>query len=161
MAEYTQRFGEQAAELSVEERNLLSGGVQECRRQSDVLRGASSPTLSRKRRPRAASSRRCTRGSTSRKGEAELQKICDGILGLMDNDLIPLARTEESKVLDFKVKGDYCRYLAECATRDAVSNAAVNARVAYAEDTKTAEKDLVVTHPIRVSLTLNFLCLPI
>ena len=71
----------------------------------------------------------------------------------MDNNLIPLARTEESKVLDYKVKGDYYRYLAECATGDAVNNAT---GVACAEYTNRAEKDLVVTHPIRVSLTLNF-----
>merc|ERR1712211_26863 len=39
---------------------------------------------------------------------------------------------------------------------DAKSKAAEDARVAYAEATKIAEKDLVVTHPIRLGLALNF-----
>ena len=51
---------------------------------------------------------------------------------------------------------DYYRYLAEFATGDAKSKAAEDARVAYAEATKVAEKDLVVTHPIRLGLALNF-----
>ena len=129
----------------------------------DVQPGASSPALSRKRRPRATSSSRGTRGSTSRK---EI------------SSRIPVARTEESKVLDDKVKGDYYKYLAECATGDAeskkfhpgkiwetaeaylgtkvneaVSKTAENARVAYAEDTKTVEQplqfiDKVVDFPV-------------
>ena len=61
------------------------------------------------------------------KGEDGLRKICDGIFALMDNNLIPLARAEESKVLDYKVKGDHYRYLGKCATGDAISKVAVNA----------------------------------
>merc|ERR1712012_78185 len=90
------------------------------------------------------------------KVEGELQKICDGILALMDKNLIPSASTGESKVFYYKMKGDYYRYLAEFATGDAKSEAAEDARVAYAEATWVAEKDLVVTHPIRLGLALNF-----
>merc|ERR1712065_37458 len=90
------------------------------------------------------------------KVEAELQKICDGILALMDKNLIPSASAGESKGFYYKMKGDYYRYLAEFATGDAKSKAAEDARVAYAEATKIAEKDLVVTHPIRLGLALNF-----
>merc|ERR1712136_606508 len=91
-----------------------------------------------------------------RKVEVELQKICDGILSLMEKNLIPAASTGESKVFYFKMKGDYFRYLAEFSTGDGKSKAAEDARVAYAEATKIAEKDLVVTHPIRLGLALNF-----
>ena len=35
------------------------------------------------------------------KVEDEPRKICDGIVVLMDNNFIPLARAEESKGLDF------------------------------------------------------------
>merc|ERR1712241_1135088 len=72
------------------------------------------------------------------KVEAELQKICDTILGLLDNNLIQKASTGESKVFYQKKK------------------AAENARLAYEEASKVAEKDLAVTHPIRLGLALNY-----
>merc|ERR1711894_840580 len=39
---------------------------------------------------------------------------------------------------------------------DAKAKAAENARLAYEEASKIAEKDLAVTHPIRLGLALNF-----
>ena len=74
----------------------------------------------------------------------------------MDENLVPSDSTRESKVLCFNVKGDCCRYLADFATGDAESKASQDARVAHAGDAKTAEKDLVVTHPTRLGLVLNF-----
>ena len=56
----------------------------------------------------------------------------------------------------YKMKGDDHRHFAESNTGDADSEVAVDAPVAYDEDTKTARKDLVVIHPIRLSLILNF-----
>ena len=44
--------------------------------------------------------------------EAGLQKAYGGILAMMDKNLIPSASTGESKEFYYKVKGDYCRYLA-------------------------------------------------
>ena len=76
--------------------------------------------------------------------EGELQKIRDGILALMDKNLIPLVSTE-SKVLYYKMKSDYYRYLAECATYDAKGKATEDTCAAYAKATKIAEKDLAVT----------------
>ena len=73
------------------------------------------------------------------KVERELQKIRDGILALMDKNLIPSASTDESKVLYYKMKSDYYRYLAECATNDAKGKAGEDACVACAEATKTVE----------------------
>ena len=55
--------------------------------------------------------------------EAELQKVCDGILTLMDDNPIPSAGTGESKVFHCKMKGDDCRYLADCANGDTKSKA--------------------------------------
>ena len=89
--------------------------------------------------------------------EPGLQKTCNGILAKMDQNLI-LSATGESKVFYFNVKGDY---LAELATGDAECKAAQDARVTFAEDTKIAEKDLVVTHPICFELDTEFLCIPI
>ena len=78
--------------------------------------------------------------------ERELQKIRDGILALMDKNLIPSASIDESKVLYYKMKSDYFRYLAECATDDAKDKATEGTCAAYAEATKIAAKDLVVNH---------------
>merc|ERR1711997_523617 len=90
------------------------------------------------------------------KVETELQKICDTILGLLDGSLISKASTGESKVFYQKMKADYYRYIAEFSNGDAKSKAAESARQAYAEAQKVAEKDLAVTHPIRLGLALNY-----
>merc|ERR1712003_298735 len=90
------------------------------------------------------------------KVETELQKICDTILGLLDANLIPKAGNGESKVFYQKMKADYYRYIAEFTDGDKKSKAAESARAAYEEAAKVAEKDLVVTHPIRLGLALNY-----
>ena len=55
------------------------------------------------------------------KVEAELPEIRDGILVLMDKNLIPSASWGEPEALCFKMKDDYYRCLAEFATGDARS----------------------------------------
>merc|ERR1712206_68904 len=90
------------------------------------------------------------------KVEGELDKICDTILKLLDNKLIPKATTGESKVFYQKMKADYYRYIAEFSDGDNKAKAAENARLAYEEAHKVAEKDLAVTHPIRLGLALNY-----
>merc|ERR1712039_952827 len=82
--------------------------------------------------------------------------ICDKILGILDENLIKTASNGESKVFYQKMKADYYRYIAEFTDGDAKAKAAENARVAYSEAQTVAEKDLVVTHPIRLGLALNF-----
>merc|ERR1711966_641573 len=89
-------------------------------------------------------------------GEAELQKICDTILDLLDSNLISSASTGESKVFYQKMKADYYRYIAEFSEGDAKAKAAESARAAYQEAQDVAEKDLAVTHPIRLGLALNY-----
>merc|ERR1711948_80011 len=90
------------------------------------------------------------------KVEAELDKICNAILALLDANLIPKATSGESKVFYQKMKADYYRYIAEYTESDKTSTASNNAKLAYEEAQKVAEKDLVVTHPIRLGLALNF-----
>ena len=51
---------------------------------------------------------------------------------------------------------DYDRDLAEVSTSDAKNKAAEDAHVAYAETAKVTDKDLVVTHPVRLGLVLIF-----
>merc|ERR1739845_303891 len=79
-----------------------------------------------------------------------------GILSLLDGDLISKASTGESKVFYQKMKADYYRYIAEFTDGDKKEKAAKSAEDAYAEANKVAEKDLAVTHPIRLGLALNY-----
>merc|ERR1712176_1203173 len=85
-----------------------------------------------------------------------LQKICDTILGLLDNSLIKKASNGESKVFYQKMKADYYRYIAEYTSGDAKSKASNDAKEAYEQAQAIATKDLAVTHPIRLGLALNF-----
>merc|ERR1711998_311059 len=79
------------------------------------------------------------------KVEAELQKICDTILGLLDGSLIGKATTGESKVFYQKMKADYYRYIAEFTSGDAKAKAAESARLASQDAADVAAKDLAVT----------------
>merc|ERR1712050_201663 len=54
------------------------------------------------------------------------------------------------------MKADYYRYIAEFTDGDKKSTAANNAKLAYEDAQAVAEKDLAVTHPIRLGLALNF-----
>merc|ERR1712183_694651 len=90
------------------------------------------------------------------KVEAELQKICGAILKLLDDNLIAKASTGESKVFYEKMKADYYRYIAEFTVADEKAKASESARKAYEAAKEVAEKDLAVTHPIRLGLILNF-----
>ena len=56
--------------------------------------------------------------------EGELQKVCEGILALMDESLILSASTGEPREFYYEMKGDYYRFLAECVTDDAKSKVA-------------------------------------
>merc|ERR1711862_192925 len=76
-----------------------------------------------------------------KKVEGELQKICDTILGLLDNNLIAKSTTGESKVFYQKMKADYYRYIAEFREGDDKAKAAENAREAYEDAQTVAEKD--------------------
>jgi 14-3-3 protein epsilon len=88
--------------------------------------------------------------------EEELTKICDDILEVLDNHLIPSAATGESKVFYHKMKGDYHRYLAEFSTGERRSQSADKSLEAYKAANEVAVTELAPTHPIRLGLALNF-----
>merc|ERR1712039_1111947 len=155
MAEHMEKVGKLPDELSVEERNLLSvaykNAVGSRRAAWRII-----TSVQQKEKSKGNQEQESFAGEYCKKVEAELQKICDTILGLLDSNLIPKASSGESKVFYQKMKADYYRYIAEFSNGDAKSKAAENARLAYDEAAKVAEKDLVVTHPIRLGLALNF-----
>lgn len=88
--------------------------------------------------------------------EKELNDICQVILDLLDDHLIPSAKSGESKVFYYKMKGDYHRYLAEFSSEPDRRASAQLSLSAYTEATNTAMSDLAPTHPIRLGLALNF-----
>merc|ERR1712113_1354831 len=147
--------GKKGDELSVEERNLLSvaykNAVGSRRAAWRIITSVEQKEKSKGNEEQAKYAKEYLS-----KVEAELQKICDTILGLLDGNLINKASGGESKVFYQKMKADYYRYIAEFSNGDAKDKASENARAAYEEAHKVAEKDLAVTHPIRLGLALNY-----
>mmetsp|Transcript_40219 Transcript_40219/g.94606 ORF Transcript_40219/g.94606 Transcript_40219/m.94606 type:complete len:242 (-) Transcript_40219:238-963(-) len=155
MAEHMEKVGTIPDELTVEERNLLSvaykNAVGSRRAAWRIITSVEQREKTKGNEDQAKFAREyCT------KVEAELQKICDTILGLLTDNLIPKSSSGEGTVFYQKMKGDYYRYIAEFTDGDKKSSAAENARKSYEEAQKVAEKDLAVTHPIRLGLALNF-----
>merc|ERR1711874_609788 len=155
MADHMEKVGKAGEELSTEERNLLSvaykNAVGSRRAAWRIITSVEQKEKSKGNEDNAKYAKEyCT------KVETELQKICDTILGLLDANLIPKAGNGESKVFYQKMKADYYRYIAEFTDGDTKSKAAESARQAYQDAQNVAEKDLAVTHPIRLGLALNF-----
>jgi len=155
MADYMEKVGKAGDELSVEERNLLSvaykNAVGSRRAAWRIITSVEQKEKTKGNEENAKFAKEyCS------KVEAELSKICDTILGLLDGNLIAKASNGESKVFYQKMKADYYRYIAEFSDGDKKTKAAESARVAYEDAQKVAEKDLAVTHPIRLGLALNF-----
>lgn len=89
------------------------------------------------------------------KVEAELQVICNRVLQLLANNLVPGSQPGEEKTFYLKMKGDYHRYLAEFAQAESRASIAQDANMAYSEGMQEAVA-LPVTHPVRLGLALNF-----
>lgn len=142
-------------ELSVEERNLLSVAYKNVigsRRAS--WRIVSSIEQKEENKGNVDHVERIKK--YRRQIEKELQDICNNILGLLDEHLIPTASSGESKVFYLKMKGDYHRYLAEFKTATEKKDSADHTLAAYKEAQDIALVDLAPTHPIRLGLALNF-----
>lgn len=152
MAAAMKKVTEQGAELSNEERNLLSvayKNVVGARRSSwRVISSIEQKTEGNERKQAMAREYR-------EKVEAELTEICNDVLGLLNQYLIAKASNAESKVFYLKMKGDYYRYLAEVASakKEEVVGESENA---YQEAFDIAKEKMQPTHPIRLGLALNF-----
>merc|ERR1712048_500728 len=105
-------------ELSVEERNLLSvaykNAVGSRRAAWRIITSVEQKETSKNNTEQAAYAK-----EYCKQVEKELDDICNGILVLLDKNLIPKASAGESKVFYFKMKGDYYRYIAEYTTEEA------------------------------------------
>ncbi|KAJ1735430.1 hypothetical protein LPJ61_000553 [Coemansia biformis] len=155
MVKYMKAVAELGADLSVEERNLLSVAYK------NVIgsRRASWRIVS------SIENKELNRGNMAQaegiKGyraviESELQDVCNDILAVLTKNLIDTAEEAESKIFYYKMEGDYYRYLAEFLQGEERQGAASSAEVAYKKATEVATKNLPSTHPIRLGLALNF-----
>jgi len=161
LAEQAERFDEmvsdmkevakQPQELTVEERNLLSVAYK------NVIgsRRASWRVITSIEQKGDADKMSIIKDYKA-KIEAELVEICDDILGIIEENLIPNSTSEEAKVFYYKMKGDYHRYLSEFQQGESRKDSAKAALDAYQAASAVASSDLPPTHPIRLGLALNF-----
>lgn len=155
MIEYVSKFAKMGDDLQTEERNILSvayKNVVGSRRAA--WRVLSSIKQKETNKDNAQNVERVKQYKT--KVEEELLKLCNEILALLDDTLIPKAGNAEAKVFYYKMKGDYYRYISEFASGDQKSGASNSALESYQSAYDVAQSDLSSTHPIRLGLALNF-----
>ncbi|XP_047338079.1 14-3-3 protein 9-like [Impatiens glandulifera] len=155
MVESMKKVAELDVELTIEERNLLSVGYKNvvgARRAS--WRILSSIEQKEESRGNEVNAKRIK--EYRQKVESELSSICNDIMTVIDDHLIPSCTGGESTVFFYKMKGDYYRYLAEFKMSNDKKEVADLSLKAYEAATTTAESDLPPTHPIRLGLALNF-----
>lgn len=142
------------AELSVEERNLLSVAFKNVVGSRRSARRVVSSIESKEEAKGAGSAGHVKLIQQYRSTiEAELAQVCNEILDLLANALLTAAVTDESKVFFYKMKGDYHRYYAEVATNEDQREFALQA---YQKASDIANASLKPTHPVRLGLALNF-----
>jgi len=161
LAEQAERFDEMVAdmkevaknptELSVEERNLLSVAYKNV-----IGSRRASWRVVTSIEQKGDSDKMSIIKDYKMKIETELVDICNDILSIIDESLIPNSTSEEAKVFYYKMKGDYNRYLSEFQTGDTRKESASSALDAYKKASDVASSDLPPTHPIRLGLALNF-----
>ncbi|EFE42476.1 hypothetical protein TRV_02784 [Trichophyton verrucosum HKI 0517] len=161
-------------ELSVDERNLLSvayKNVVGTRRASWRIISS----IEQKEESKGSEKHVQAISEYRQKIEQELERVCQDVLDVLDQSLIPKAESGESKVFYHKMyvslilqkdrksilmlyyrKGDYHRYLAEFASGNKRKTAVTAAHDAYKNATDVAQTELSSTHPIRLGLALNF-----
>ena len=91
-----------------------------------------------------------------KKIDNELIAYCNEIIILIDQYILKNDQTEEDKVLFLKIKADAYRFIAEVSTGSSHINARDNSEKAYKEGANLAIISLKSTHPIRLSLFLNY-----
>lgn len=152
MASSMKEVTEQGAELTCEERNLLSvayKNVVGARRSAwRVITAIEQKTEKSDKKLQMVQEYR-------EKVETELREICSDVLGLLNKYLIENATNDESKVFYLKMKGDYCRYLAEVASGDDKKETISNSQDSY-QEAYDISLNMPTTHPIRLGLALNF-----
>jgi 14-3-3 protein beta/theta/zeta len=153
MAQFMKSVTESGAELTNEERNLLSVAYKNV---VGARRSSWRVISSIEQKTEGSDAKQALAREYREKIEKELSDICYDVLGLLDKFLIAKAQHHESKVFYLKMKGDYFRYLAEVATGDKRTDVVEKSQQAYEEAFTIAKGKMQPTHPIRLGLALNF-----
>jgi len=154
---------ENGADLSSEERNLLSVAYKNI---VGARRSSWRVISSIEQKTQAEDSRLRMTKEYREKIEAELRKICEEVLKLLENYLIPKAKKNaengggeavaEAPVFYLKMQGDYYRYLAEVAVKEDRGNVVKKSKDSYDEAYQLSQESMNTTNPIRLGLALNF-----
>jgi len=146
---------ESGVELTVEERNLLSVAYKNVigsRRSSWRILSS----IEQKEESKGTNTTKIEIAKNYRKQvEKELSGICGEVIKILDDHLIKIASTTESKVFYLKMKGDYYRYNAEFSVEKDRQEIAEKSNQAYSEALQLSD-ELGATHPIRLGLALNY-----
>lgn len=155
MLDYMKKVAFLDQELSVDERNLLSVAYKNA---VGSRRTAWRALTSIESKEEAKSSKFLPLLKEYKtKIEGELTGLCNDILSVLDQQLIPKSEgNTEANVFFLKMKGDYYRYISEYASGEQHSKSSDNALQAYQSATDVATSNLKTTHPIRLGLALNF-----
>lgn len=156
MVTYMTRVANMGAELSLEERNLLSVAYKNAIG-SRRLAARSIANGMAKEHPSNPLLPSIQQYKT--KVDTELVEKCGEIINLLKkaDGLIATASTAEAQVFYLKMEGDYHRYLAELyAPSGQHGDHAKNAFESYSRATQIADPGLPPTHAIRLGLALNF-----
>ncbi|KAF7682618.1 14-3-3 like protein [Astathelohania contejeani] len=88
---------------------------------------------------------------------AELHKICDEVLLLIEDFILPMIKPDnvESMVFFLKMKADYYRYKAEVSSDAMLESCKSKSQEAYESATRAA-MSLKSTSPVRLGLALNY-----
>jgi len=143
------------ANLSVEERNLLSIAYKNLigskRTAQRIIR-----TIYDKELTKDPQSWKLTQIHEVKESiEKQLHGVCEEILGLIDQFLLPSVSGMQAKVFWNKMKGDYYRYIAEYEREEKRQAAQGKAFDSY-QLALNEGKDLPPTDPILLGLALNF-----
>lgn len=155
MMGFMKQLAIESGELSVDERNLFSVAFKNV---IGALRSSwrSVSSLEQKEETKGNSQHLILIKEYRAKIEKELDIVCQDVLSILTDHLLPKASNGESKVFYSKMRGDYYRYLAEFLTgerRKEVSDLSLDS---YEAATKIASAELPSTHPLRLGLALNF-----
>ncbi|XP_057973804.1 14-3-3 protein 7-like [Malania oleifera] len=154
LIEAMKKLAELNVELTAEERNLMCGGYKNligARRASWQILSSMEHEEEAKRSEKNVKVIKDYR----QRVEDELSMICNDILSVIDNHLLPSSKMAESIVFYYTLKGNYYRYLAEFKTGEDRKEAVDQSLKAYETATSTADSDLSPTHPFRLGLALN------
>lgn len=155
MVDYTKQFAKMgSSELSLDERNILSVAFKNI---VGTRRAAWRVLSSIQKKENNKGNSENVKKVKEYKGqiEREMTDICQEILVLLSEFLIPNAQQGEGKVFFYKMKADYHRYIAEYTSGDEKNKAAQKALQAYTEAGNVAKETLSPTHPVKLGLSLN------